>query len=79
MVCEGAAKGQAFREGASWVNKRLEKRLSFIHGCESFQALNFLPTPEMQFERLPVILRYRYVEQGSYQFGWYRGKQHSVP
>jgi len=27
MVCEGAAKGQAFREGASWVNKRLEKRL----------------------------------------------------
>jgi len=28
---------------------------------------------------LLVILRYRYVEQGSYQFGWYRGKQHSVP
>jgi len=44
MVCEGAAKGQAFREGASWVNKRLEKRLLIYPWLRELQALNFLPT-----------------------------------
>jgi len=79
MVCEGAAKGQAFREGASWVNKRLEKRLLIYPWLRELPGTKLSSHPEMQFERLPVILRYRYVEQGSYQFGWYRGKQHSVP